>query len=57
MTSLARNPPINGADTDISIAFAGVVIGLLLATVTYLIAVRAAKTDHVQRRAATVGGQ
>lgn len=57
MTSLARNPPINGADTDISVAFAGVVVGLLLATVTYLIAVRAAKTDDVQRRAATVGGQ
>ncbi|MFB9177156.1 hypothetical protein ACFFX1_03305 [Dactylosporangium sucinum] len=35
MTSLAGNPPVNGADTDLSIALAGLALGLLLALAGY----------------------
>jgi hypothetical protein len=37
MTSLVGNPPVDGADTDLSIAFAGVVVGLLLASVSHVV--------------------
>ncbi len=37
MTRLAGNPAVNGADSDLSIALVGLAIGLLLATVSYVI--------------------
>lgn len=37
MTALADNPPVNAADTDLSIASAGLFIGLLRASASYLI--------------------
>lgn len=36
MTSLAGNPPINSADSDLSMAFAGLALGLLLASISYV---------------------
>ncbi|SCE79815.1 hypothetical protein GA0074695_1206 [Micromonospora viridifaciens] len=38
MTSLADNPPVNGADTDLSLAFSGLVLGLLLASISHVLA-------------------
>ncbi|MFG2045066.1 hypothetical protein [Dactylosporangium sp. NPDC048998] len=35
LTFLAHNPPVNGADTDLSIALAGLALGLLLALAGY----------------------
>lgn len=43
MTSLADNPPINAADTDLSIAFTGLVLGLLLASISHVMTQSAAK--------------
>jgi hypothetical protein len=34
MTALAGNPPVNGADSDLTLAFAALALGLLLATVS-----------------------
>lgn len=36
MTSLAAHSPFNGADTDLSIAVCGLVLGLLLTSISYL---------------------
>jgi hypothetical protein len=47
MTSLAGNPPINSADSDLSIAFAGLFIGLLLASVSYVILLPARGTRYL----------
>ncbi|MER5334918.1 hypothetical protein [Micromonospora sp. NPDC002717] len=49
MTSLADNPPINAADTDLSIAFTGLVLGLLLASISHLITLPAPKPDSLGR--------
>ncbi|WP_433389581.1 hypothetical protein [Micromonospora sp. KLBMP9576] len=49
MTSLADNPPVNGADTDLPIAFTGLVLGLLLASISHLMtrsATRQASSNH-----------
>ncbi len=35
MTSIAHNPPVNSADTDLSLALAGLLIGLLLTGTSY----------------------
>ncbi|MGR6321172.1 hypothetical protein Q2K19_19900 [Micromonospora soli] len=43
MTSLADNPPINAADTDLSIAFTGLVLGLLLAWISHVLTLPAGK--------------
>lgn len=45
MTSLADNPPINAADTDLSIAFAGLALGLLLASISYALTLPAPKPE------------
>lgn len=37
MTALASNPPVNAADIDLSYTFVGLVIGLLLASTSYLV--------------------
>ena len=37
MTSLAGNPPINSADTDLSMSFAALALGLLFAMVSHLL--------------------
>jgi hypothetical protein len=37
MTSLAGNPPVNAADTDMSITFIGALLALSVAAVSYLI--------------------
>jgi hypothetical protein len=54
MTALAGNPPVNGADTDLSIAFAGVVIGLLLASISYALTRPARLPADASRDTATV---
>ena len=37
MTSLAGNPPINSADTDLSMSFAALTLGLLFAMISHLV--------------------
>ncbi|MET7970952.1 hypothetical protein [Micromonospora sp. NPDC005305] len=49
MTSLADNPPINAADTDLSIAFSGLVLGLLLASISHVTTLPASKPDSPSR--------
>lgn len=49
MTSLADNPPISAADTDLSIAFAGLVLGLLLGSISYLITSPASRPPRLDR--------
>jgi hypothetical protein len=49
MTSLAGNPPVNGADTDLSIAFIGVALGLLLASISYVVTLSSRPPDSVSR--------
>jgi hypothetical protein len=56
MTSLAGNPPVNGADTDLSMAFAGLVLGLLLASVSYMITLPTRQMGFLGRDAAVASG-
>ncbi|GAB3867984.1 hypothetical protein ACFPIJ_23650 [Dactylosporangium cerinum] len=37
MTSVADNPPINSADTDLSLSFAALMLGLLFAAISHLL--------------------
>jgi predicted outer membrane lipoprotein len=37
MTSLADNPPINSADTDLSMSFAALLLGLLFAAISHVL--------------------
>ncbi|GAA3259207.1 hypothetical protein ACFO1B_53260 [Dactylosporangium siamense] len=37
MTSLADNPPINSADTDLSLSFAALMLGLVFAVISHLL--------------------
>ncbi|MEU3453225.1 hypothetical protein ABZ671_06440 [Micromonospora sp. NPDC006766] len=37
MTSLAGNPAVNGADSDLSLAFCGLCFGLLLASISHVL--------------------
>ncbi|MFE9688981.1 hypothetical protein [Micromonospora sp. NPDC005806] len=57
MTSLADNPPINAADTDLSIAFTGLVLGLLLASISYVMTLPAPKPDSPSRDSGPVVNQ
>ncbi|WP_222870898.1 hypothetical protein, partial [Micromonospora sp. MP36] len=49
MTSLAGNPPVNSADTDLSIAVSGLLLGLLLASVSHVMTRPAHGSDSLER--------
>ncbi|MEV0154341.1 hypothetical protein AB0H57_11465 [Micromonospora sp. NPDC050686] len=52
MTVVAGNPPVNGADSDLALSFCGLVLGLLLSTLSHLLT-RAAR-QHPRPEAAPV---
>ncbi|WP_327006932.1 hypothetical protein OHA72_06395 [Dactylosporangium sp. NBC_01737] len=45
MTSLAGNPPINSADTDLSLSFTALLLGLLFAMISHMLTRPAALAD------------
>ncbi|WP_165945784.1 hypothetical protein [Micromonospora sp. KC606] len=49
MTSLAGDPPVNAADTDGSMAFTGLLLGLLLASISCVMTLHAPTPASLSR--------